>query len=225
MLVTDNGQVAIYRWGSSNNKVLILPGWNSRASHFRSFIKQLSAMDYQVIGIDPPGHGHSDGSWNNIRWYLATINQVHQRHGPFEAVIGHSFGGFCIPFALDRFQLARKAVLLSTPLSLEWLFNRYCDIIHASPDIRQRMDIQIKQLLGENCWHDYDISVKAKQLAGIPALVIHDDEDHGVPLDHARAIHTAWPGAQLEITHKLGHQRVLRHRDSVNPVIAFIRQD
>ena len=224
-LSTEHGQITVYRWGRGKKKILLLPGWNSRASHFRNFIKPLLESDYQVIGMDPPGHGYSSGNWTNIRQYLAAIEVVYENAGPFEAVIGHSFGGFCIPFALDRFPLARKAILLATPVSLDWLFVRFCDIIDAAPSVRQKMKQRVERLLGNNCWQYYDVRKQAPKLSKIPVLVVHDDRDSGVPCEHAREIQACWPGSKLLVTHKLGHQRLLRHPDSINPIIAFIHQD
>ena len=224
-LSTEHGQVTVYRWGRGKKKILLLPGWNSRASHFRSFIKPLLAPDYQVIGIDPPAHGNSPGNWTNIRHYLAAIEVVSKHSGSFEAVIGHSFGGFCVPFALDRLLLARKAILLATPVSLDWLFVRFCDIIDAAPSVRLHMKHRVERLLGNNCWQYYDVRNQGPKFSTVPVLIVHDDQDSGVPCEHARDIQASWPGSELLVTHKLGHQRLLRHPDSINPIIAFIHQD
>lgn len=125
VLTGKHAKISTYCWGHDRKKILLLPGWNSRASHFRSFIERLSSAGYQVVGMDPPGHGQSSGNGTNIRQYLDSIRDVYEFYGPFHAVIGHSFGGFCIPFALGRFPLANKAILLATPISLDWLFDRF----------------------------------------------------------------------------------------------------
>lgn len=224
LLHTDYGNVMTYRWGNGDRNILLLPGWNSRASHFRSFIQPLTKRGYRVVGVDPLGHGRSDGKRTNIRQYLNTVGQVTRAYGPFDTVIGHSFGGFCIPFAQAEFNLAHKAVLLATPVSLKWLFTRFCNIIDASPAVREQMGLLVRQLLGDDCWQVYDITRQATGLKSIPSLIIHDEQDHGVPIQHARDIHKSWPGSQLVITRQLGHHRVLKHNEAVNTVIAFIEQ-
>ena len=220
----NNAKLACYQWGQGSEKVLLLPGWNSRAAHFRNYIEQLVALDYQVIGIDPVGHGRSSGHWTNIRQYLDTIELLTGLHGPFYAVIGHSFGGFTIPFALANADFTRRAVLLATPVSLQWLYHRFCHIIRASNAIQSRMQAQVEDMLGADCWQHFDIRYQAPKLARTRALILHDEHDSGVPLQHARDIQASWPGAELLVTQQLGHQRVLRHPGAVKPVIAFLQQ-
>ena len=175
--------------------------------------------------MDPPGHGLSSGNRSNIRQYLQAIEAVHQHYGHFHAVIGHSFGGFCIPFALNSSRLATRAVLLATPVSLQWLFTRFCNIIQATPVVRRHMELETRQLLGDDCWANFDIPLQARNLSGTPALILHDVNDTGVPAEHARKINASWPRSRLLLTHNLGHQRILRHPSSVKAAIEFIAQD
>lgn len=219
----DSENVALYFWGSGRQKILLLPGWNSRASHFRNYIEQLSSLGYQVIGLDPVGHGHSSGKWASLRQYLSAIEMISKQHGPFHAVIGHSFGGFCIPYSLHHYGLATKAVLLASPVSLEWLFDRFTTILQAPASVRLQMRHRVEQLLGENCWQEHRITEQASRLDHIPALIIHDADDPGVPLSHAREIQAGWHGSRLLVTEKLGHHRVLRHPTAIKPVIRFLQ--
>lgn len=217
-LTMQDRQIAVYQWGDGSKKVLLLPGWNSRASHFRNYIQPLMDHHFQVVGVDPIGHGHSTGDWTYLGDYLQTIEMIRDRLGPFDSVIGHSFGGFCIPFAMHKAHLADRAILLAAPPSLDWLFARFCNIMHITPLTRKRM-------LGEDCWQHYDVSTIAAKLGSTPTLILHDADDRAVPLEAAQNIHSRWPNASLLVTHHLGHQKVLRHAAAVDPVIAFIRGD
>lgn len=223
-LLIENEEIAIYHWGQGEQKILLLPGWNSRASHFRNYIAQLTALGYSVIGLDPVGHGHSSGNWTNLRQYLSVIQSVDREFGPFHTVIGHSFGGFCIPYALQHFSIAKNAVLLATPDKLLWLFERYVHILRAPAAVQSKMQQQVEVMLGKDCWQTYTIAEQAKNLAHVPALIVHDEDDPGVPHTHALDNQAAWPGAKLLTTYKLGHHRVLRHPSALKPVIAFIQE-
>jgi len=50
-------------------------------------------------------------------------------------------------------------------------------------------------------------------------LIVHDRMDRIVPYSHAEAFSSAWPGAKLFDTHKLGHSRILKD-EKVIQVIA-----
>jgi pimeloyl-ACP methyl ester carboxylesterase len=56
----------------------------------------------------------------------------------------------------------------------------------------------------------------------MPALVIHDVDDAGVPWQQGRQIAEAWPGAQFVKTQGLGHNRILRDPAVIGRVVAFI---
>jgi pimeloyl-ACP methyl ester carboxylesterase len=222
--VVENERIAIYHWGQGKQRVLLLPGWNSRASHFKNYIEQLTNLGYSVTGIDPVGHGNSSGNWTNLHQYLAVIHAISIEDGPYDIVIGHSFGGFCIPYALNHFKIANKAVLLATPNNLKWLFDRFTRILRAPSSVCRQMQLQTETFLGVDCWHEHAIATQARHLRHIPALIVHDQHDDGVPLSLARDNHAAWKGSQLLVTHKLGHHRVLRHPSAVKSVIAFIQE-
>jgi pimeloyl-ACP methyl ester carboxylesterase len=219
-----NERVAVYHWGQGDRRILMLPGWNSRASHFKNHIEQFDCLGYQVISLDPVGHGNSTGTSTNIAQYLDTIRLIGDIYGNFDAVLGHSFGGLCIPYALNHYHIARKAVLLATPNNLHWLFERFIKIVNAPPGVGEKMQQSVEVLLGENCWQIYSVNEQAKDLQHVPAMILHDDHDSGVPVSQAHDNHQSWPGSRLHITHRLGHQRILSHPSAVKPAIDFIEE-
>lgn len=220
-----NEKVCVYIWGGGQHTILLAHGWNSRASHFKNYIERLSAIGYRVIGFDAIGHGHSSGNWTSVADYQAVLSAIHERYGPFHTVIGHSFGGFCLPYALNHTLKSDKAVLLATPDTLRWLFDRFTGILQTPESVTQAMQRLVEKRFGDDCWEKYSVSPNARQLGHIPALIVHDENDPGVPLQLAQANHQAWPQSRLIITHKLGHHRVLRHPSAINPVIEFIREN
>ncbi len=56
----NNGLSAL-RWGKSNKRVLIMHGWESRATQMQALAKPLVEQGYEVIAIDAPRHGLSKG--------------------------------------------------------------------------------------------------------------------------------------------------------------------
>ena len=54
---------------------------------------------------------------------------------------------------------------------------------------------------------------------GVPALVIHGDDDAAIPLAHGKELATSLPQSQLEVVAGAGHAANLTHALQVNPVI------
>ena len=56
-----------------------------------------------------------------------------------------------------------------------------------------------------------------------PALIIHDEDDVSVNWEQGKMITDAWPGARFMKTSGLGHGRVLRDKQVIAAVVAFIK--
>jgi pimeloyl-ACP methyl ester carboxylesterase len=57
----------------------------------------------------------------------------------------------------------------------------------------------------------------------LPLLVLHDEQDRAVSIDHSRRLAEAWPEAELGVTSGLGHNRILRDEATVKRAIEFVR--
>ena len=56
-------------------------------------------------------------------------------------------------------------------------------------------------------------------------LVLHDEDDEIIPIfAEGKQIVADWPGARLQATRGLGHNRILRDADVVQAAVAFISQ-
>ena len=59
-IVKFNGlDIVTYRWQGNNGKVLIIHGWEGRATNFESIIKELVNQRFDVTIFDAPSHGSS----------------------------------------------------------------------------------------------------------------------------------------------------------------------
>lgn len=222
-LEVEDQTIATYVWGEGTESILLAHGWNSRASHFKNYIEQLTSTGYRVIGFDAVGHGHSCGNWTSVIAYQAILKTMQAHFGPFHAVIGHSFGGFCLPHALTQGLQTDKAILIATPDTMKWLFERFTKILMAPQPVKQAMKLFVEKRFGSDFWDKYSVPENAGQLGHIPALILHDNDDPGVSVELAQNNHRAWPGSKLVITRELGHHRVLRHPSAVKPILEFIK--
>ena len=92
-IVTVNGRTAVvYRWGTGPSPVLLVHGWQGRASQFAALIRALESSDRTIIAFDAPGNGDAPGERTDIFDYIAVIREVYESDGEFELVVGHSFG-------------------------------------------------------------------------------------------------------------------------------------
>ena len=217
-----DGPIATYLWGDGNNRVLLIHGWSGRGPQLGAFVEPLLAKGYAVVAFDAPGHGRTPGKTSSIFRMTEALLAVVKHTGPVEAVITHSFGAMVLAYAIKHAGFhTRRAVCISSPTTPLFLVDRFCTVMQVDDKARQAFKGCIQRRFGEDV---FDRLSADKNMAGskLPALVIHDRDDHDVPYTLGQQLADIWPGAEFYLSEGLGHRRVLRNRKLVNKVVEFI---
>ena len=102
-LTIRNRKISVRTWGDDGlPTVLLSHGWGGRCTQLQAFIQPLLDAGYRVVGFDVPGHGDSEGKFSNMLDVASIISQINQKEGPFEAIIGHSFGTGTALLSIDK---------------------------------------------------------------------------------------------------------------------------
>jgi len=221
---TAHGEVAVYRWGEQGPAVLLIHGWDGRGTRLGGFAAPLVAAGYRVVAFDGPGHGKSPGDSSSIFTLADATQAVVEAQGPLAGVITHSFGTAVIAYALNTGRLQTPRVVgISAPASIRYLLDRYCNILHIPSRVRTRMEALLEAEYHPGIWDEISPEFNARGIREIPALFLHDEQDRDVPIEQVERLHAAWPGARLERTSGLGHNRILRNPEVIARAVAFIR--
>lgn len=212
--------IQVYKYGYSKKKVLLLHGWSGRGTQLFTIADKLLENRFMVISIDGPAHGFSEGKRTNMTDFIETIKVVQEKYGPFEAAIGHSFGGMTLLRCTQYFLKINKLVVMGTD-------NNIVEIIN---DLAQKLQLKsatahyvLNKLQGQfNCQIETLSSEESAKAINIPTLVIHDTDDIVVPVSCAYKIRQNLSQGSLLITHGLGHQRILKDLAVQNHIIAFL---
>jgi pimeloyl-ACP methyl ester carboxylesterase len=229
MLQTPSGLVATWHLPATERagkKALLIHGWNSRSLHLLSLARRLNAEGVDVVMLDLPGHGASGGRHLHLGRGIEAIDAVWRHHGPFHAVVGHSFGGAvalnaalgsstCIP--------ARKPhslTMIASPNSMPAFFRWFANRVGLPPAAEEALGRKVLTILGR----PLDLLVASEQLKDLhlPVLVVHDMDDTDVLYADALRMAGAGRHVTLHTTSGLGHRRVLKDRDVHNAVIGHI---
>ncbi len=191
-----------YRWNHpQSRKFLVIHGFQSTATKFERYIKPMINKGYKVLAFDAKAHGDSDGKQVNVLEYKNMIETVHEKYGPIDAFMAHSFGGLALSLALENISHSKqtKLVLIApateTGTAVDLLFN----YLRLNGPIRKDFDELIERLGAKNVsW----LSI-ARAIHHINASVlwIHDEDDDVTPLkDVAPVIKAGYPNIQFMIT-------------------------
>lgn len=213
-----------YEWGSGEQTVLLVHGWESRGTALRTFVPALVAQGFRVVAMDGPAHGNSGGKRVNIRSFGEAVQTVIRRLGNVHTVITHSFGGAATVFALselDNSITLEKLVLIGTPNRMENVFRASVKTLGVPPraakHYRRLVEKKVGKSLSEASLSSLGLSARVGE-----ALIVHDTTDQAVSLEAARLVAEAWPHARMLITEGYGHYRLMKNPDVIRRVSEFV---
>ncbi|MGP3970900.1 alpha/beta hydrolase [Streptomyces sp. 6N223] len=223
-LRVNGADVEVYAWGSGERPVLLMHGWASRASRFAPLVQALLERGYSPVAFDAPGHGDSGGATTTILDYREIARRLHERHGRFAAVIGHSVGGTAAFFAIRGQVTADRLVSISAPSDFDHVVDRFCAQLGVGPRLKAELRRQIERRMfpGEaNIWARFAATHRPAEHTH-PVLVIHDDADDTIDTGQARRIAAAYgQQADLLVTRGLGHRRLIADPAVIDAVLDF----
>jgi pimeloyl-ACP methyl ester carboxylesterase len=219
-LLVDDIPIAIYKWGEGP-VVIFVHGWSGRGSQVSAFVEPLNRAGYQVIALDAPGHGESPGDRTNILECAVVLQAVNKTCGPLYAAVTHSFGGMVLAYAMKQGMQVERAVCISAPANVEFLVDVFAKTLTMHKSVVAVMWRRLGQRFGGNFTEQVSTVNNVKEL-NVPALVIHDEDDVGVPWQQGQMIADAWPDAQFLKTKGLGHGRILRDAQTIQAAVDFI---
>ena len=213
-------KVHILSYGYSKKKVLLVHGWAGRSTQLFMIADKLLEKGYMVISFDGPSHGKSEGKTTAMPEFLETITEIDKQFGPFEAAIGHSFGGMSLYSSVaDGFSI-KSLVTVGAADKISDVILNFTTNLGVKPNIAKKM----KQLYDKKWQVDIDnySPIFTSKRVKIPTLLVHDSNDGDVPVSCALKIRQNLEKGELLITKGLGHTKILRTKNISNRIVDFI---
>lgn len=215
--------VIVYTWGESSNRILLCHSWGGRGTQLAAFVKPLLGLGHSVVAFDAPAHGQSTGRRTDMMEYSATVNEIVRFAGPFQGIIGHSFGAGNALFAKREYGFqAEKIVLIGCFVHGAWITDRFGEALSIPAGVIARMRQRLEEQYGGRLrWDRLAISDMARGERA-QLLLVHDRDDKEIPYSHAQQLFAACSNnAELYSTAGLGHRRILRDPGVLAKVCEF----
>ncbi|ARU58920.1 MAG: alpha/beta hydrolase [Pseudomonadales bacterium] len=203
-------------------KILLVHGWESRATQLAGFVDPLLHKGFEVYAMDAPAHGHSIGKQANPVMFARAIKAVVEHLGPFNGIVGHSMGGSALGIALSEGLNCNKAVLISSPSSIVSVLHRFAGFIGLPKGATRRFIQLIEEQVGVPA-SDLDIAERVRT-SSTKALIIHDTEDREVPFQDSKLIYKNWSDATFVSTTGFGHRAIVRQPEVWENVARFFAE-
>jgi hypothetical protein len=175
--------------------IVVVHGWESNRGRTFAHVRYLHAAGFHCLVFDVRGHGDSppetlpinvpefaDDTIAAVRWLTA------RPEVSAAGVLGHSMGGAGVIVAASREPLIRAAVSLSAPADLVRMTRKTFTMaeMHIPELIAGPLALITAGVLMAPRRHSIDDAsalVAARRYRG-PLLLIHGEQDHGVPVEH-----------------------------------------
>lgn len=220
-----NPEISVIKWlpvteNKSNKPILLVHGWESRATQMFGFVPGLLNKGYQVFAVDMPAHGYSEGSISDANKFVQTILLAQQELGGFDAIIAHSLGAGATSHAISQGLKSNKLVLISGPSSVETIMRQFSTFIglnHKASNLfvhftGEQVGIKASEMDAKTLLHKNDI----------PTLFIHDENDTIVPISESQRLMLVFTNSELFITTDLGHRKILKSKRVMEKIDQFL---
>ncbi|MCK8778663.1 alpha/beta hydrolase [Rhizobium sp. NTR19] len=211
--------------GARKPRWLVVHGWGSNAAYIASLPVGLAEAGAHVVALDLPGHGLSSGRSLNMKQAAEVIVQADRQFGPFDAVVGHSFGGASLLLTLGKVFKGvgtispAKAVVIGSPSHIQWIFDGFARMVGLSPKVRELMIHYAEKIAGAPL-DDFD-TIAAATRSSTPLLVIHAEDDKEVAAEHARRFGEV-DTAKVHWANGLGHRRIVSDAGVISTIAQFL---
>lgn len=216
-------RVVSYEWGSGSSVVLLVHGWQGRASQFASLVRELRYEGHTVVAFDAPACGASAGVRTDAADYLAAMRALQSRYGAFSGLVGHSFGSLVGLVAIhEGFTAGRFAGIASIP-DAGSLMQSLADRVGLGATASDRLAKRFQRLRFSDGPDMLERFSGVRNPVEVPTLFVHDADDREVPVTASESLHAAHGSAStLVVTRGQGHVRVLRSDEVLDQVVGFL---
>ncbi|MCY7294077.1 alpha/beta fold hydrolase [Alteromonas sp. a30] len=207
-------------WGNGEKKVLVVHGWESRATQMYNFVQPLLSKGYSVIAIDAPLHGKSKGHESNPLAFSRAIEAANEAFGPFDGAIGHSMGAASLSIAMEAGVRFGRTVLISSPANIYRVLLAFARFMGLSEKCQHRFVRNIEKSVGRPA-KELDVARVFSEIKP-EALLVHADDDLEIPFHSMREIAKSHSEIKTFNAAGLGHRKILRDKHLAELVADYI---
>ena len=215
--------LGVYRLESDGKKVLLVHGWNGRASQFHGIAQACHDAGLDVTAIDLPGHGRSDDRPTALPEFVEAISEISAQYGPFDHIIGHSIGGIAVLNCPRHGLKFEKIVTISIPaIEVATLFQNFIEMFGLP--IEKYADLMIERASKRFDARpgSFDPIIVSEGLTS-KVMIVHCNDDVDAEANESVQLSRAIEGSELVLTSGLGHRRILRDEGVIRQIVDFLK--
>lgn len=217
----EDGFYQLYHWKGEGKTVLFAHGWESNSYRWRYIIEPLLEKGYNIVAIDAPAHGKSDGTTFTAIKYAGIIKSTIELYEP-QFIIAHSVGCMATTYQESQspHKCIEKIVFLGSPNRLDNIMKSYQEVVPFNNTVFNNMDIEVERIFKLR-FKDFSVEKFAQNIQ-TPVLLIHNKNDEIIPFSTLRELESEFSNATVFEAPTGGHS--LYNNEVAETVISFIEE-
>jgi pimeloyl-ACP methyl ester carboxylesterase len=215
-----NLKINTYRYGNSENKILLIHGWSGRGTQLFKIADKFIKNGYQTISFDAPAHGKSEGKTAIMNNFMECVFEIDKKYGPFKYAVCHSLGGMTLINCLKNGLQIEKGAIIGSGNSIQNILFSFIEKLELPKiqAIKMKDYFEKKYSMEMESFSTY----RAAKFVETPILIIHDKNDEDIPVNEALHIHENLKNSELFTTEGLGHRKILGDKNVVDKIFEFV---
>ena len=210
------------RWGKSDKRILVMHGWESRATQMFGISEVLARRGFEVIAIDAPKHGHSKGDKSNPVQFANAVAAADKAFGPFYGAVGHSMGATALAIARDKGVNLGRYVLISSPACIYDTLKAFADFMGLSEECTELFIQKVEEDVGRPA-KELDVGALLEN-HDESSMLIHAKDDKEIPHEAMQCISEKLSDVKTLSPSDLGHRKIVRDENVAISIHRFFSQ-
>jgi pimeloyl-ACP methyl ester carboxylesterase len=226
IIVINEKKVQGYSWGDPAHPIILfVHGWAGRATQFRKFFPVLIEAGFRVVAFDGPAHGKSEGKSTNILEFGEVLKEMFKQIGEPKAVVAHSFGGVVALYGATNGLPLKKLINIGAPVIGDKIIETFLNAVNGSWSTGLKFKSYMLKKYHRS-FDEFSAQYFIRHLrTPLQLLLVHDDQDKDVSIEHPRELVKLYPQAKLYETSGLGHTRILKDETVIKDCLKFIQSE
>jgi len=143
--------------------------------------------------------------------------------GEPKAIVAHSFGGVVSLYCATQGLPVKKLINIGSPVIGDKIIKTFLNAVNGSWPTAEKFKAYMLKKYNRS-FDEFSAQYFIKHLEHpVKIMLVHDENDKDVSIDHAEALVKLYPDALLYRTRGLGHTRILKDETVIKDCLKFIR--
>lgn len=217
-------KLVTYSWGTGEQTLLLLHGWESKAADYYKLIPLLVARGYKVLSLDFPAHGHSEGVQTSLPEFIKVVQAYMSQYPSIATIIAHSLGGTAAATWLNEQRNAqlKQLIMIGSPIIPKNFFEGAFNFFGIRNNVKTLFYDKARHVFGKGIEdfalkNELDNNKQTTQVYGL-----YDMTDKVVSIEEVKIYASQNPTMHMQYFDGVGHHQMIKNTEVIQACVDIL---